>query len=122
MRAGEQLGFLELFETAKPANPLLCHQDFLEKLAAHGRDAIGRRATLLMQRLAVDARRQHYKPTQGANGDGGVRGWAATAAAIFTPGGRRRTRRRCASPASSHPPRRARWCCGIFATTTITRR
>ncbi len=70
MRAGEQLGFLELFETAKPANPLLCHQDFLEKLAAHGRDAIGRRATLLMQRLAVDARRQHYKPTQGAN-----RGW-----------------------------------------------
>jgi len=66
----EQLAFLEPFETAKPSNPLFCHQDFLEKLAEHGRDAIGRRTAFLMQRLSVDARRLHYKPTQGVN-----RGW-----------------------------------------------
>jgi hypothetical protein len=64
------LGLLEIFETAKPANALFCHQDFLEKLAAHGSDGIGRRASFLMQRLAVDARRLHYKSTTGAN-----RGW-----------------------------------------------
>jgi hypothetical protein len=67
----EQLGLLEGdFETARPANPLFCHQEFLEKLAEHGRDPIGRRSAFLLQRLAVDARRLHYKATQGVN-----RGW-----------------------------------------------
>jgi hypothetical protein len=69
--AKEQLDLLEGdFETARPANPLFCHQEFLEKLAEHGRDPIGRRSAFLLQRLAVDARRLHYKATQGAN-----RGW-----------------------------------------------
>jgi hypothetical protein len=60
----------ESFQTGKPANPLFCHQDFLEKLAEHGKDSIGRRAAFLLQRLAVDAQRLHYKSTQGLN-----RGW-----------------------------------------------
>jgi hypothetical protein len=63
----EQLRFLEVFETSRPSNPLFCHQEFLEKLAEHGRDSIGRRAAFLMQRLSVDARRLHYKSTQGVN-------------------------------------------------------
>ena len=55
------------FSTAEPANPLFCHQEFLEKLEAQRNQAVGKRAALLMQRLAVDERRQHYKSTQGAN-------------------------------------------------------
>lgn len=68
--AKEQLAFLEVFETSKPPTPVFCHQEFLEKLAAHGGDAIGRRTAFLMQRLSVDVRRLHYKATQGIN-----RGW-----------------------------------------------
>lgn len=70
MTPKEQLSFLEPFETAKSPNLLFCHQDFLEKLAGHDRDSIGRRAAFLMQRLSVDPRRLHYKATQGVN-----RGW-----------------------------------------------
>ena len=67
----EQLQLIdEAFETARPANPLFCHQEFLEKLAEHDRDSIGRRTAFLLQQLSVDAQRLHYKPTQGAN-----RGW-----------------------------------------------
>jgi hypothetical protein len=66
----EQLGLLETFETARPSNPLFCHQEFLEKLAEHSRDPIGRRTAFLLQRLSIDAQRLHYKPTQGIN-----RGW-----------------------------------------------
>ena len=68
--ANQQLAFLEDFETSRPPNPLFCHQEFLEKLVDHGRDAIGRRAAFLMQRLLVDIRRLHYKATAGSN-----RGW-----------------------------------------------
>jgi hypothetical protein len=68
--ANQQLGLLEAFETSRPPTPLFCHQEFLEKLAEHGRDAIGRRAAFLMQRLSVDTRRPHYKATAGFN-----RGW-----------------------------------------------
>jgi tetratricopeptide (TPR) repeat protein len=70
MRVNEQIGLLETFQTSKPSNPIFCHEEFLEKLAAQNRQAVGRRAAFLLQRLAVDARRLHYKPTQGAN-----RGW-----------------------------------------------
>jgi hypothetical protein len=70
MRTDQQLGLLEEFETPRPPNPLFCHQEFLEKLAEHGKDALGRRAAFLMQRLSVDARRLHYKATAGIN-----RGW-----------------------------------------------
>jgi hypothetical protein len=64
------MGLIEVFETTRPSNALYCHQEFLEKLAAHGGDPIGRRAAFLMQRLAVDSRRLHYKATSGPN-----RGW-----------------------------------------------
>ncbi len=49
---------------------MFCHQEFLEKLAEHGRDGIGRRAAFLLQSLSVDIRRLHYKATVGMN-----RGW-----------------------------------------------
>jgi hypothetical protein len=65
-----QLEILGMFETARAANPLFCHQEFLEKLAEHDRDALGRRAAFLLQRLSLDARRLHYKATAGLN-----RGW-----------------------------------------------
>ena len=58
------------FRTAGNANPVFCHQEFLEKLAEHGQDGIARRAALLLQRLAFDERRLHYKATHGPN-----RGW-----------------------------------------------
>ena len=70
MATKEQLAFLEVFETSRPPNPLFCHQEFLEKLADHGRDSIGRRTAFLMQRLSVDVHRLHYKATHGIN-----RGW-----------------------------------------------
>ena len=70
MATKTQLELLDVFETSKPASPLFCHQEFLEKLAAHERDSIGRRVAFLLQRLAVDARRLHYKSTAGVN-----RGW-----------------------------------------------
>ena len=41
MATKEQLAFLEVFDTSRPPNPLYCHQEFLEKLAEHGRDSIG---------------------------------------------------------------------------------
>jgi hypothetical protein len=68
--SAKQAGLIEIFETAKPANSIYCHQDFLEQVAAHRGDGLGRRAAFLMHRLAVDARRIHYKSTSGVN-----RGW-----------------------------------------------
>ena len=71
MKPKQQLDLLgESFATSQPANPLFCHQEFLEKLAEHGKDGIGRRAAFLLQCLAVDAQRLHYKSTKGLN-----RGW-----------------------------------------------
>ena len=55
------------FRTARPPNPLFCHQEFLEKLQTYRNQPVGKRASLLMQRLAVDERRQHYKSTRGVN-------------------------------------------------------
>ncbi len=70
MAMTNQAALIDLFETSRPANPLFCHQEFLEKLADHSRDATGRRVGFLMQRLAVDIQRLHYKSTSGLN-----RGW-----------------------------------------------
>ncbi len=71
MAAKGQLDLVETtFQTARPPNPLFCHQEFLEKLSEHGRDSIGRRTAFLLQRLSFDSQRVHYKPTQGVN-----RGW-----------------------------------------------
>lgn len=61
---------MEPIETAFAANPLFCHQEFLEKLESHRNTAIGKRVSLLLQHLAIDARRQHYKSTSGLN-----KGW-----------------------------------------------
>jgi hypothetical protein len=58
------------FATPKPANPIFCHEEFLDKLSTHERDSIGKRAAFLLQRLSVDSRRVHYKSTSGIN-----RGW-----------------------------------------------
>ena len=68
--ANPQLALLDAFETSRPPNPVFCHQEFLEKLAEHGRNATARRAAFLMQRLSVDIRRLHYKAATGMN-----RGW-----------------------------------------------
>ena len=65
---GEQISFYDSsFETARRPNPVFCHQEFLEKLAAIRNLPVGKRASLLMQRLAVDERRLHYKSTRGVN-------------------------------------------------------
>ncbi len=58
------------FRTARPPRPLYCHQEFLEKLEARRNEPAGKRAGLLMQRMAVDIGRLHYKSTSGVN-----RGW-----------------------------------------------
>ena len=55
------------FQTAMPANALFCHQDFLEKLEEHRQSPLARRVALLMQRMAVEERRLHYKATRGEN-------------------------------------------------------
>jgi hypothetical protein len=68
--ASDRLPFDAEFQTARPANALYCHTDFLEKLAAFRNVPLGKRASLLLQRLAVDERRLHYKATHGVN-----RGW-----------------------------------------------
>jgi tetratricopeptide (TPR) repeat protein len=47
-----------------------CHQEFLDKLAARRSEPLGKRAALVMQRMAVDISRLHYKGTSGVN-----RGW-----------------------------------------------
>lgn len=58
------------FQTARPGNPLFCHQEFLEKLEQNRSNAVGKRAALVLHRLLIDERRQPYKSTQGIN-----RGW-----------------------------------------------
>ena len=58
------------FQTARPPRPVYCHQEFLDKLAERRNEPVGKRAALLMQRMAVDIARLHYKATSGVN-----RGW-----------------------------------------------
>jgi hypothetical protein len=57
----------EEFHTARPSNPVFCHEEFLEKLAQNRLLPVGKRASLLLQTLAVNDRRQHYKATHGPN-------------------------------------------------------
>lgn len=49
---------------------MYCHQEFLDKLAARRTEPVGKRTALLMQKMAVDIARLHYKGTSGIN-----RGW-----------------------------------------------
>ncbi|SPE35786.1 conserved hypothetical protein [Candidatus Sulfopaludibacter sp. SbA6] len=69
-RPDQQSELYEDFLPAREGNALFCHQEFLEKMEENRTNTVGRRAALLLQRLLVDLRRQHYKPTQGDN-----RGW-----------------------------------------------
>ncbi len=69
-RTDQQTSFYQDFAPTREGNPLFCHQEFLEKMEENRGNTVGRRAALLLQRLLVDLRRQHYKPTQGDN-----RGW-----------------------------------------------
>jgi hypothetical protein len=69
-RSEIQESFLPDVPPAVDGNPIFCHQEFLEKMAENRNNTVGRRAALLLQRLLVDVRRPHYKPTQGDN-----RGW-----------------------------------------------
>ena len=62
--------FEQDFRTTRPPRPVYCHQAFLDKLAARGNEPAGKRAALLLQRMAVDISRLHYKSTSGVN-----RGW-----------------------------------------------
>jgi tetratricopeptide (TPR) repeat protein len=62
--------FEQDFRTARPARPIYCHQDFLDKLAERRHEPVGKRAALILQRMAVDISRLHYKATNGVN-----RGW-----------------------------------------------
>jgi len=62
--------FEHSFGTARPSRPIFCHQDALDKLAARRNDAVAKRVSLLLQRMAVDIARLHYKGTSGIN-----RGW-----------------------------------------------
>lgn len=55
------------FETKRPANPIFCHEEFLEKLEASRNQPAGKRASLLIRNLAVDMSRQHFKATHGVN-------------------------------------------------------
>src|SRR5438046_1219876 len=71
MLALSQTGLFDpAIQTRRPARPVYCHQDFLDKLAERRNEPVAKRASLLMQRMAVDIARLHYKPTSGAN-----RGW-----------------------------------------------
>jgi hypothetical protein len=58
------------FHTSRPPRSIYCHQEFLDKLEARRNEPTGKRAALLMQRMAVDIARLHYKGANGAN-----RGW-----------------------------------------------
>lgn len=62
--------FDHVFRTARPARIVYCHHEFLDKLAARQLEPIGKRTALLMQKMAVDITRLHYKATSGIN-----RGW-----------------------------------------------
>jgi hypothetical protein len=68
MASQQHLGIEDsAFETCRSSNPIFCHQEFLEKIVERDRDSIARRAAFLLQRLAVDSRRLHYKSTRGLN-------------------------------------------------------
>jgi hypothetical protein len=67
---GQSALFAHEFRTARPPRPVYCHQEFLDKLALRRNEPAGKRASLLLQRMAVDIARLHYKPTSGVN-----RGW-----------------------------------------------
>ncbi len=69
-RLSQSALFEHEFRTARPHRRVYCHQDFLDKLGLRRNEPVGKRAALLLRRMAVDITRLHYKPTSGVN-----RGW-----------------------------------------------
>jgi hypothetical protein len=65
-----QAELFQEFRTAEEARAVFCHQDFLQKIAENRKSAVGKRASLLLERLVVDTRREFYKSTLGVN-----KGW-----------------------------------------------
>jgi tetratricopeptide (TPR) repeat protein len=59
--------FEQEFRTARSPRPVYCHQEFLDKLAERRNEPVGKRAALMLQRMAVDISRLHYKSTNGVN-------------------------------------------------------
>ena len=57
-------------EATEKGSPLFCHEEFLEQLEANRATGVGKRASLLLQRLLLDERREFFKSTQGVN-----KGW-----------------------------------------------
>jgi len=112
--------FPDDFRTARPPRPLYCHQEFLDKLEARRNEPTGKRAALLMRRMAVDIARLHYKGANGRTAGGAGRGWAGDRDFISMRGGRRRERRRSRRAAGS-ARRRKRSSCATSGTTTIMR-
>jgi hypothetical protein len=70
VRLGQSPLFEHDFRTARPAQTVYCHREFLDKLTARRTEPVGKRTALLMQKMAVDISRLHYKGTSGIN-----RGW-----------------------------------------------
>ena len=70
VRLGQSPLFEHDFRTARPAQTVYCHQEFLDKVTARRTEPVAKRAALLMQKMAVDISRLHYKGTSGIN-----RGW-----------------------------------------------
>jgi hypothetical protein len=70
VRLGQSPLFEHDFRTARLGQAVYCHQEFLDKLAARRAEPIGKRTALLMQKMAVDISRLHYKGTSGIN-----KGW-----------------------------------------------
>lgn len=66
----KQDDLFESFRTAEEGSAIFCHEDFLEKIQENRTNQIGKRGSLLLERLIVNERRQHYKSTQGVN-----KGW-----------------------------------------------
>jgi tetratricopeptide (TPR) repeat protein len=65
-----QAELFEPFRTAEAGTVVFCHQDFLQKVHENRKTSVGKRASLLLERLVVDPRREFYKSTLGAN-----KGW-----------------------------------------------
>lgn len=66
----DEFGFFGSFKPAEPGTPIFCHLDYLQKMDENRSNGVGKRAALLLHRLLIDERRQHYKSTSGVN-----RGW-----------------------------------------------
>ena len=87
VRLGQSPLFEHDFRTARPAQTVYCHQEFLDKLTARRTEPVGKRTALLMQKMAEDISRLHHKEPVGAIEDGDVPGSVAARDHTSMPGG-----------------------------------